>query len=107
MTDPLAPLRQLADPTDLTTTPTNDLYQLDRAIKTAIEAIPHLQHDLAEKRRAIARELRHSRHESWGKMAKGYGVSRTRAVQMVDGESVNAGQRRSRKAAAADDESGG
>ncbi|MFI6228683.1 hypothetical protein ACIBCR_15380 [Micromonospora echinospora] len=103
MANPLDPLRQLADPADLATTPTDDLYDLDRNIKEAIEAIPNLQHQLAEKRRAIARELRHNRQQSWGKMAAGYGVSRTRAIQMVEGSSANAGQRRARKTAAEDD----
>ncbi len=109
MANPLDPLRQLANTTNLHQHTTDDLYERDRQLKAAIEDIPNLLHDLAEARRTIARELRTERGQTWGQMAKGYGVSRTRATQMVSGDSTNAGQRRARaarEAQAAADEQG-
>lgn len=94
--DPLNPLQQLADTTNLTDTTTDDLYTRDQAIKDTLNRIPNLQRDLAQARQAIAAELRNNRQQSWGAMAKGYGVSRTRAQQMVSGDSANASQRRAR-----------
>jgi DNA-directed RNA polymerase sigma subunit (sigma70/sigma32) len=96
MANPLDPLHQLATTNDLTNHTDDQLYQRDRDIRHALEQLPALQRQLAQARQAIANELRANRKRSWGAIAKGYGVSRTRIQQIVGGDTANAAQRRQR-----------
>ncbi len=101
MTNPLDPLHQLADTTNLPNLTNEQLYDRDRQLRATLNDLPSIAKQLREARQTIARELRTSRKLSWGTIATGYGVSRTRIQQLVQGD--DAAQRRERAQPSADD----
>lgn len=102
MADPFAPLKRLADTSNLAGADTADLERQLKALTEALAGVPDIHGRLREARQAVANELHHGRNVSYRTLAGLIGRSPTRAKQIVEGERVS-GKLRQRVQPQADD----
>jgi plasmid maintenance system antidote protein VapI len=96
MTDPLKPLRRLADVTDVATASTDELLRRAHQLRDALAQ--EMRVALGAARRAIAVELHEQRGMSFDQLGEAFGVGKSRADQIVKGHNLNSSQRRARAA---------
>lgn len=102
MADPFAPLKRLADTSDLDGAETAALERQLKALTDALAEVPDMHGQLREARQAVANELHHKRNVSYRALAALLGRSPTRAKQIVEGERIS-GKLRQRVKPQADD----
>lgn len=100
MSDPLDPLRHLADVSDIGEVDVDTLIRRAHLIRDALAR--EMREALGAARQAIAVELHENRGKSLSQLGEALGVGKSRADQIVKGHNENSRQRRARAAEAND-----
>jgi hypothetical protein len=105
MPDPFAPLRRLADTSDLESLDDEALGQRAKALTDALDVLPKVHAEMREARQTMGIELHLKRKVSLRKIAAMISRSPTRVKQIVEGERVS-GKTRPRVTRSEDEEAG-